>query len=266
MNIKKKLISVVSGFVLLLISNISSSGWDSFDLKGITDTTLTTVAESFALNKESQTKSPLETLASNDLVMSVGVGTLLGGILGYVIDGKDGAAKGAIVGAIAGFVAADIAKKRREKFVSESEFLDSEISSAETAISSKETQLALLEAKVHSMHQEINKLESRFKRNENISKEANIKLKELNDQIKQNEESAELYKNSIEYLDEVLKTSQSEVSATAKEKKAMQIQLFSMKKKRAKLSGQYARLNDVNEDLIQEKERLATLVEKSNRT
>lgn len=55
------------------------------------------------------------------------VGTLLGGALGYAIDGKHGAAIGGLLGAGAGYVVGNEVAKRKKQYANNEDFLDGEI-------------------------------------------------------------------------------------------------------------------------------------------
>ncbi len=54
-------------------------------------------------------------------------GALIGGLLGYAIDGQRGAAVGALLGAGAGFVVGNEVAKRKQAYATTEEFLDAEI-------------------------------------------------------------------------------------------------------------------------------------------
>lgn len=66
-------------------------------------------------------------------VEGAGIGALVGGVLGYAFGGKNktkGALLGAVLGAGAGYVVGNEVAKRKQKYATEEEFLDSEIQNA----------------------------------------------------------------------------------------------------------------------------------------
>ena len=56
-----------------------------------------------------------------------GAGAVIGGLLGYLVDGSRGAAVGAAIGAGAGFVVGNEIAKRKQEYASTEDFLDGEI-------------------------------------------------------------------------------------------------------------------------------------------
>ena len=205
------------------------------------------------------TNSPLDTLAQRDVLIGAAVGATSGAIIGGVIDGTRGTIIGTVIGTAVGAVVGDIAAQRRRQFASEVEFQDAEIASAESAISSKERQLASLEANIEKMKTDINGLEQRVKRNEDVSKEAQQRYDDLSAQIQNNEQIAVGYKNSLDYLDEILKRNRAEAAKAGADREALEDRAVELNEKKIELTAQYARLNGITDQLREQQTRLESL-------
>ncbi len=253
------LITMVIGVSFSMGSSTAfSESWFDKATKALKDVQMPSVGE------ESTTpKSPLEELATDDILISTGTGAVVGGVLGYIKGGEKGAYIGAALGALGGFAVGNIAAERRKDYATESDFLDAEIASANTAVSTKEAQLAQLDAQIVSNKREITGLEQRFYRNENILEEAQDKYEEISAQIDENEETQIKYQNSIEYLDSIVNKQNTESAAQKSEIAKLESQRASLIQKRSELTNQYAKLNGLNEKLKVEQNRLSALIAKA---
>ena len=137
-----------------------------------------------------------------------------------------------------------------------------EITAAENAVSSKEEHLVALDLELASTRRRIAILDYRFEQNEDIVVEAEKEYQDLSAKISTNEQTAEQYQNSIDYLDEVLNTSEAESIAKAEDRATWEEREATLVAKRADLHQQYARLNGINDGMAVEQTMLAGLLKK----
>jgi len=202
----------------------------------------------------SYAESPLQDLATDDLVIGTLGGAAIGAAVGAIADGGDGAKWGAIAGAGAGLVAGAAAKNMREQYQSEAEFLDNELSNAADAIASKEKQIASLEENFRENQEQISQMEAQIKQNQEIASEITEKHKELSELIKQTGETSEKYQKAIEYLDEVSKMKFSD-SPDIKSK------LETLEADKSKLVVQHSKLKEIQQGMKKQEQQLSLLTE-----
>lgn len=272
---RKQLLAAVAGLLFLYASHIASA--DIFgDLKKFKD--LIETAEEVPeepvpmpeaephldlVNTGASTSSPLDQLAGQDVLTGTLTGAALGAAIGALADGSDGAKKGALIGAAAGFVAGNVAAQRRKQFASEDAFLDAEIQAAENAVTTKEGQLTTLDTELASTRRKVAMLEYRFEQNEDITAEAEQEMQALSARIAENDQTAEQYQNSIDYLDEVLRTSEAESLAKSEDRATWEEREATLIAKRSDLNQQYARLTGINDGMKNEQLMLAGLLQKA---
>lgn len=255
-------ILLVTGMgISISTGSISASDYGMDISKQVPGSANSGTGNTYTSGSQQQTNTPLDELARNDIIIATTGGIALGAVVGALIGGKKGALIGAGSGAVAGLIAGNVAANRRRQFASEQEYLDAEIASAQNAITTKEGQLQQLEINQKQMSREIDELEIRHRQNQNVQKQARNQLEELDNQIQNNKATAVRYQESIAYLDETLKTTKSQASTTREEKENMEGQVAALTGKREELNAQYARLLNVNEQMEDDRMRLAKLTE-----
>lgn len=199
------------------------------------------------------TTSPVDQLARNDIVKSTVIGAGGGAAAGCVIAeiagancGK-GAAIGAAVGAAGGLAVGAIAADRRKTYTTEAAYLDTEIAATTTAVETKSAQLQHANAELKDTQTAVAALEAKHRKNINVSAEARTEIAALQTKIKDYNDTLATYQQSIQYLDEIAKTSQPK---PGEDPAALKIRQAKLQEKKTDLQKQYAELTGIRDKTL----------------
>lgn len=196
--------------------------------------------------------SPLDTLASRDVLTAAAVGAAVGGLIGGIVgnnvgDGNAvrGVAIGAAAGALLGAGAGAVAANRREQYATEKEYIDDEIRAASSAISAKEVQIAETERALAAERSTLASIRAEGRTTASTRAAAQESSNRLRQQIQQQDKTLREYEEAIAYIEEVERTSQPKAGEDLNALKRRQ-ETLALKEK--ELKNQYNRLNGIRDE------------------
>lgn len=137
-----------------------------------------------------QVQATTQSRKTQDVVKSTGWGAFAGGLAGAVIgnnigegDAQTGAALGALVGGGAGYIVGQEAAKRRDRFETESAYLECQIETANKTLAAQQSQIDIAKAELAATQQEVADLNARAAAGKATARELRAKRQALKEDL-----------------------------------------------------------------------------------
>jgi outer membrane lipoprotein SlyB len=137
-----------------------------------------------------QVQATTQSRKTQDVVKSTGWGAIAGGLAGGIIgnnvgegDAQTGAAIGAVLGGAGGFLVGQEAANRRERFETESAYLECQIETANKSLAAQQSQIDIAKAELAATLQEVAELNVRAAAGNATTRELRAKRQSLKEDL-----------------------------------------------------------------------------------